>query len=139
MMEALTIPVIWILSLFLLPPPSRIDDRVYIQGSQWVGCGESLMSWPAYRDAALQVDALFFSLSGWSILEKSKTLAPTMLGDTMYAQPVTFLVQVGLFHLLAQLGITPAMVRMMKTLLLSPLSSLFNLPWCGCACCMSSL
>lgn len=84
------------------------------QGAQWMGCGETLMAWPAYREAVLLVDRLFTKLSGWSVLEKSKILSSEQLVDTIYAQPVTFMIQIGLFNLLKQLGIRPTMVSTVK-------------------------
>jgi hypothetical protein len=41
-----------------------------------------------------RVDALFSSLSGWSVLDKVQKLSTAEMCDTMYAQPITFLVQV---------------------------------------------
>jgi acyl transferase domain-containing protein len=91
------------------------------QGSQWAKNGMELMHFPAYRDAVQvgsprvqppltvpsiiadsslyvtgmqRVDALFSSLSGWSVLDKVQKLSTTEMCDTMYAQPITLLVQV---------------------------------------------
>lgn len=80
------------------------------QGAQWVECGETLMQLPVYRETALQVDSLFHSLAGWSILEKARTLSTEVLRETQYAQPVTFLVQVGILKLLESCGVLPSVV-----------------------------
>ena len=86
------------------------------QGAQWAGCGDSLMAIPAYAQAVRQVDALFESHSGWSILERVKTLDEDQLKDTIYAQPVTFMIQVGLLHLLRNVNLVPQMVsQLVKT------------------------
>jgi acyl transferase domain-containing protein len=99
------------------------------QGAQWVGCGETLMAFPVYRKAIEYVDSLFRGLAGWSILDKLPTLTPDEMVQTvrtairpddddddvslawspgqMYAQPATFLVQVGLVELLKFFRILP--------------------------------
>lgn len=56
-------------------------------------------------------DRHFESLSGWSVLELAGSLTAEQLRETQYAQPLTFLVQVGLLHLLEHAGIRPHMVR----------------------------
>ena len=70
------------------------------QGSQWPGVGKSLMAFPVYRKAVRAADKLFKAKSGWSILEKIDTLTADEMRDTLYAQPISFIVQVGLFELL---------------------------------------
>lgn len=75
------------------------------QGSQWVGMGSGLMVFRAFRDVATQFDALYRRLSGWSPLDKLTSLSDDQLDQTMYAQPLTFMVQVGLVELLAYLGV----------------------------------
>jgi len=80
------------------------------QGAQWMGCGETLMAVPVYREAVLEVDALFQALSGYSILEKAQTLSAETLRETQHAQPVTFLIQVGIVKLLESSGIWPSIV-----------------------------
>ena len=90
--------------------PRRILFVFTGQGAQWAGCGDSLMAIPAYAEAVRQVDALFESHSGWSILERVKTLDEAQLKDTIYAQSVTFMIQVGLLHLLRNVNVVPQMV-----------------------------
>ena len=95
-------------------PDNKRGERILFvftgQGSQWVGCGETLMQVPVYRERVLHVDGLFQALSGWSILEKSRTLTAEELRETQYAQPVTFLIQMGLLELLASFGVLPSIV-----------------------------
>lgn len=50
------------------------------------------------------------ALAGWSILDKLATLPAAELKETMYAQPASFLVQVGLFELLKSFGVFPDVV-----------------------------
>lgn len=80
------------------------------QGSQWPGVGETLLQFPPYREAVEEADALFAALSGWSILERARVLSAEELRDTQYAQPVTFLLQVGLVKLLESFGVLPSIV-----------------------------
>lgn len=75
------------------------------QGSQWVGMGSGLMVFRAFRDVATRFDALYKRLSGWSPLDKLTSLSDDQMDHTMYAQPLTFMVQVGLVELLAYLGV----------------------------------
>lgn len=85
------------------------------QGSQWPGVGETLLQFPPYREAVEEADALFSALSGWSILERARALSAEELRDTQYAQPVTFLVQVGLVKLLESFGVLPSIVSSSRT------------------------
>ena len=80
------------------------------QGSQWPGVGKSLMAFPVYRKAVKAADKFFKAKSGWSILEKIDTLTADEMRDTLYAQPISFLVQVGLFELLKFFKVFPDVV-----------------------------
>ena len=80
------------------------------QGSQWPGVGKSLMAFPVYRKAVKAADKLFKAKSGWSILEKIDALTADEMRDTLYAQPISFLVQVGLFELLKFFKVFPDVV-----------------------------
>ena len=75
------------------------------QGSQWVGMGMGLMAFRAYREVTTRFDALYKRLAGWSPLEKLESLSGEQLDQTMYAQPLTFMVQVGLVELLGAIGV----------------------------------
>jgi len=77
------------------------------QGSQWVSMGSKLMIFKAYRDVVMQFDALYRELSGWSPVEMLETLDSDSLNDTMHAQPLTFMVQMGLERLLRYFGVVP--------------------------------
>jgi acyl transferase domain-containing protein len=81
------------------------------QGSQWLGCGDALLSLPVYRRTVTAIDSLFLQHAGWSLREKQASLTVEQLAETQYAQPVTFMVQVALFETLKSLGVAPALVR----------------------------
>lgn len=68
------------------------------QGSQWVGVGKGLLAFPVYRKAVSTVDKLFKAHTGWSILHKLDTLSADEMKETIYAQPISFLVQVSRPH-----------------------------------------
>ena len=80
------------------------------QGSQWVSMGSKLSTFKVYRDALAQFDAKYKKLSGWSPLAMLSSLEEDRLADTMYAQPLTFMVQMGLVELLKYFGIHPKVV-----------------------------
>ena len=80
------------------------------QGAQWAGMGETLMQYQAYYEVVRKVDKEFEALSGWSILEKCSKMDKIELGNTQYCQPYTFLLQMGLFELLKQVGISPTLI-----------------------------
>lgn len=80
------------------------------QGSQWPGVGKSLMAFPVYKESVEAVDKIFKGLAGWSILEKAETLSAEEMRDTVYAQPISFIVQVGLFELLKFFRVFPDVV-----------------------------
>ena len=75
------------------------------QGSQWVSMGRGLMMFKAYKDIVTRFDALYRKLSGWSPLDKLLSLNDNELDETMYAQPLTFMVQIGLIELLQYFGV----------------------------------
>merc|ERR1711988_1616649 len=72
--------------------------------------GETLMQYQAYYQVVQEVDKEFKALSGWSILEKCSKMDKIELGNTQYCQPYTFLLQMGLFELLKQVGINPTLI-----------------------------
>lgn len=80
------------------------------QGAQWPRMGSKLLQFKAYRDAVQSVDAEFHRISGWSILKNLMELTAEELSRTKYAQPATFMVQIGLVELLKYFGIEPTAV-----------------------------
>lgn len=80
------------------------------QGSQWLSMGSELMIFKAYRDIVSRFDVLYRNLSGWAPLQMLKSLQVENLADTMYAQPLTFMVQIGLIELLKYFGVVPNVV-----------------------------
>ena len=80
------------------------------QGSQWQGMGKDLMAFPVYRNAVQKVDALFQHEAQWSILEKLSELTTDEMMPAHYAQPMTFLVQIGLVELLKYFHVVPDVV-----------------------------
>jgi len=80
------------------------------QGSQWKGVGMDLMAFPVYRNAATKVDAIFQRLAKWSILDMLENLTNEEMRSTCYAQPITFLVQVGLVELFKYMKVLPDVV-----------------------------
>lgn len=80
------------------------------QGSQWQSMGERLMVFDAYRKCVSQFDALYRKLSGWSPISKLGSLDENTMNETMYAQPLTFMLQVGLINLFKYFGIVPTVV-----------------------------
>jgi len=79
---------------FMAGSKARVAFVFTGQGSQWEKCGMELMVFPAYRHTVEKVDAVFKSLSGWSILRKLHQLTTEEMRATLYAQPITFLLQV---------------------------------------------
>ena len=88
-------------------PQAKVAFVFTGQGSQWVSMGSKLMIFKAYRDAVMQFDTLFKELSGWSPVKMLESLDEDTLDDTMYAQPLTFMVQLGLERLFKYFGVVP--------------------------------
>lgn len=81
-------------------------------GPQWWGMGRELAECePVFRDALEEVDALFYTQSGWSVLAAMGTdEASSRIAETAVAQPANLMLQVALTKLLAHWGIVPAAV-----------------------------
>lgn len=80
------------------------------QGAQWRSMGSGLMVFKAYRTAVTQFDGLYRKLSGWSPLSMLMSLEDDQISETIYAQPLTFMVQLGLVELLKYFGVTASVV-----------------------------
>jgi acyl transferase domain-containing protein/NADPH:quinone reductase-like Zn-dependent oxidoreductase/short-subunit dehydrogenase/acyl carrier protein len=76
-------------------------------GPQWWGMGRALFETePAFRDAALEVSALFQRCSGWSLLEEMmRPEAESRMASNRVAQPANFLLQVALTRALWSKGV----------------------------------
>ncbi|SAK56568.1 beta-ketoacyl synthase [Caballeronia hypogeia] len=80
-------------------------------GSQWAGMGGRLLGDPVFADSVAEIDSLFASLAGWSLVELlRRPAAPGFYERTEIAQPALFAVQVGITRMLAQQGVHPAAV-----------------------------
>ncbi|GAC1300324.1 MAG: type I polyketide synthase [Steroidobacteraceae bacterium] len=81
-------------------------------GSQWAGMGLHLLEEDAvFREAVIEVDALYTGLSGDSILAELRAPADqNRFTLTEVAQPALFAVQVGLTRLLEHHGVRPIAV-----------------------------
>jgi acyl transferase domain-containing protein len=56
------------------------------------------------------VDAIFTKVAGWSLRERAATLSKEELMQTQYAQPYTFMVQVGLTELIKSFNLRVTIV-----------------------------
>lgn len=81
------------------------------QGTQWEGCGRRLYTMePVFKAACDKVDELFVALSGWSLVDKMFHATQAEMDECQLAQPLNFIIQVGLIELLKSWGIFPAVV-----------------------------
>lgn len=78
-------------------------------GPQWWKMGREMMeSEPVFLATVQECDAVFQSISGWSILEElQKPEAESRVTETNVAQTANFIVQVGLTRMLEHYGVTP--------------------------------
>jgi acyl transferase domain-containing protein len=81
-------------------------------GQQWWAMGRELLSQePAFRRAVEEVNELFGSLAGWSLLEKlTADETASQVQETRVGQPAIFALQVGLAALWRSWGVEPAAV-----------------------------
>ena len=78
-------------------------------GSQWSGMGRAAYAAnPTFRQALAEIDSIFASLSGWSLVEelRSQSLASD-LTRTHVAQPMIFAIQAASVRLLQRLEFAP--------------------------------
>ncbi|WP_345326201.1 thioester reductase domain-containing protein [Novipirellula rosea] len=82
------------------------------QGSQWCGMGQSLLKRePIVRETIQEIDELFQSLSGWSLLREIELPEnESNIQQTRVAQPAIFAIQVALVRLWASWGVHPSSV-----------------------------
>jgi acyl transferase domain-containing protein len=91
------------------------NDCDYIfpgQGSQWSGCGISLyQTEPIFRSVVDTIDAYFCELSGSSLKAIMLTgSSEDELDRCDVAQPLNFMIQVGLVELCRSIGIHPTCI-----------------------------
>ena len=81
-------------------------------GPQWWGMGRQLFDEePVFASSLTRADAVFQSISGWSILEEMhRGKDASRITRTIYAQPANFVLQAGLLDLLKSWGVSPAAV-----------------------------
>ena len=81
-------------------------------GPQWWAMGQQLFQTePIYAKAVTEADKIFQELAGWSILaEMLRHEEESKMAETAIAQTANFIVQMGIFELLASWGIKPAAV-----------------------------
>lgn len=96
-------------------PPGRPVGVGFVfsgQGSQWPGMATALAETDAGFAAALSdCDSAIRAEAGWSVLEElARPIESSRLGQTEYAQPAIFAVQVALTRWLAGRGIVPDVV-----------------------------
>jgi thioester reductase-like protein len=82
------------------------------QGSQWAGCGKELYkSEIVFQRVVDAIDAEWVKLSGSKLSEVVfDTQAADIINQCKWAQPATFLLQVGLYEMLRAQGLTPKAV-----------------------------
>ncbi|MBT2384488.1 SDR family NAD(P)-dependent oxidoreductase [Streptomyces sp. ISL-11] len=80
-------------------------------GSQWAGMAAGLLAHDAaFRDAVHEVDAVLRPHLGWSVAERLHTVTAEEMAATEVAQPLLFVVQVGVAAVLRRRGIIPRAV-----------------------------
>lgn len=81
------------------------------QGSQWSAMGQDLLTEPVFKAVCKQCDEEFRQYVNWSVLEElQKPENESRLGETAYAQPAIFTIQVALAALWRSWGIIPKAV-----------------------------
>nr|WP_294553812.1 type I polyketide synthase [uncultured Rhodopila sp.] len=93
-------------------PAHRGRGTVFVytgMGPQWWAMGQTLYrTEPVYRQAADEIDQVFRSVSGFSILDEMlRPETESRITETRFAQPANFLLQAALTRLLASVGIVP--------------------------------
>jgi microcystin synthetase protein McyG len=89
--------------------PQRLAFVFSGQGPQWFAMGRELLRQePVFREAIEQCDVLLGKLAGWSLMEEfHRNEANSRFGETQFAQPAIFALQVGLAALWRSWGIIP--------------------------------
>ncbi|MGE8278910.1 MAG: SDR family NAD(P)-dependent oxidoreductase [Stenotrophomonas sp.] len=96
--------------------PGRGDSGVAFvfsgQGAQWWAMGRELYARePVYRAVIDRCDEVLAPQTGWSLRDLLMAdEAESMLGETRYAQPALFALQIGVARLLESMGVVPDVV-----------------------------
>ncbi len=76
------------------------------QGSQWAGCGQSLYkSEPVFKKTIDFIDDQWVRLSGKSLKKIAFHASQEVLDKVVWAQPVLFMIQTGMYELLKSYGV----------------------------------
>jgi acyl transferase domain-containing protein/NADPH:quinone reductase-like Zn-dependent oxidoreductase/surfactin synthase thioesterase subunit/NADP-dependent 3-hydroxy acid dehydrogenase YdfG len=96
---------------------NEIKDKIVFifsgQGPQWWGMGRQLFETEqVFRDTITKLDKMLsVHTGGWSLMkELSRDGASSRISETRIAQPAIFAIQIGLYEMWKQLGITPGAV-----------------------------
>ena len=80
-------------------------------GCQWFGMGRSLLSEPIFRQAIEEIDAFFFPLAGYRLVDDlAGSLGEDRYALTGHAQPALFALQVGITQMLRSWEVRPVAV-----------------------------
>jgi len=78
------------------------------QGSQWTGMGRTLIQRePIVRETLAEINALFASHAGWSLIDAMMDDNADRIHRTIVAQPAIFAIQVALVRLWRSWGVEP--------------------------------
>ncbi|MGY0231152.1 SDR family NAD(P)-dependent oxidoreductase [Longispora urticae] len=92
-------------------PRGRIGFVFSGNGSQWAGMARDLIETdPGFTAAVAELDDVLAPMLGWSAAQRLRELDNDALARTEVAQPLLFVVQVGLVRSLAARGIRPVAV-----------------------------
>lgn len=94
-------------------PYAGSDKIVFVftgMGPQWWAMGQELYAQDSiYKNAVEEADAIFKSISGFSVLEEMlKGEEESNISKTEFAQPANFLIQIGIVAMLKARGVEPA-------------------------------
>ncbi len=95
---------------------NEVKDKIVFvfsgQGPQWWGMGRELLeNEPLFRHHIEEIDKLLSKHADWSLIEElTRDEASSRISDTNISQPSIFAIQIALYEMWKELGITPAAV-----------------------------